>query len=95
MKAIKDYNKKKAKNGQIGIETRIKSLYRFFIAGHTIQFNICNDNSLLIKSYLDIVADNEDINPHLKHYDDIKHISYIERQTHHTYQLSFVHTNTF
>ena len=85
----------KGEKGQIGIEMRIEKFYIFIIDGHGIYLNICNDNSLLIKSYLDVVADNEDINPHLKHYNDIKHISYIERQTHHTYQLSCVHINTF
>ena len=42
-----------------------------------------------------IVVDNKDINPHIKHYNDIKDISHNEHQTHHTYQLSIVHTNTF
>ena len=84
----------KGKKCQLGIEKRVERFYIFIIDGHTIQLRKCNDNSLLIKSYLDIVAD-EDINPHLEHYNDIKHISYIERQTHHTYQLSCVHINTF
>ena len=38
----------------------------------------------LIYVMTNIVVDNKDMNPHLKHYNDIKDISYIKHQTYHT-----------